>query len=323
MRKDRSWGFWTEQKLAMLADYLPAFTTASKKAPTKLYLDLFAGDSRNFSRTTGEEIDGSPRVALLTSPPFTKVILFELPSLAVRLETELKAEFPGRDLKVVAGDCNDTIHRTLAYLAPLRWSPTFALVDQYAAEIRWPTLEALARFREGRRKTELWLLFAPSMLPRGLASETPEAAEKFRHRVDAMFGTHEWRPMYDQCKAGEITPADLRADLVNLMRWRLETELAYAVTHTFEMRNTHGVPLYEMIFATDDKTGNKIMRSIYEKAALVQPKMKAQALAKKQALKDEKTGMLGLFEPLVPVLRGSLYEHEPPWDPYAPDGDDR
>lgn len=33
MPKDRSWGFWTEQKLAMLADYLPAFTTASKKAP--------------------------------------------------------------------------------------------------------------------------------------------------------------------------------------------------------------------------------------------------------------------------------------------------
>jgi len=45
MPKDRSWGFWTEQKLAMLADYLPAFTTASKKAPTKLYLDLFAGDT--------------------------------------------------------------------------------------------------------------------------------------------------------------------------------------------------------------------------------------------------------------------------------------
>lgn len=32
--------------------------------------------------------------------------------------------------------------------------------------------------------------------------------------------------------------------------------------------------------------------------------------------------MLGLFEPLVPILKGSLYEHEPPWDPYAPDGGD-
>lgn len=322
MLKDRSWGFWTEQKLAMLADYLPAFTTASKRAPTKLYLDLFAGDTRNFSRTTGEEIDGSPRVALLTDPPFTNVVLFELPSLAARLEAELRAEFPGRDLTVVPGDCNETIHNTLGGLAPLRWSPTFAFVDQYAAEIRWPTLEALARFRAGARKTELWLLFAPSMLPRGLASEDSDAAERFRQRIDAMFGTPDWRSLHDDCKAGDITPADLRADLVNLMRWRLETELGYAVTHTFEMKNTHGVPLYEMIFATDDKTGNKIMRSIYEKAALVRPKMKAQALAKRQADKDEKSGMLGLFEPLLPRLSANLYEHQPPRDPDVPYDDD-
>lgn len=318
MPKDRSWGFWTEQKLAMLADYLPAFTTASKRAPTKLYLDLFAGDARNFSRTTGEEIDGSPRVALLAEPPFTKVVLFELPSLAARLEADLRTEFPGRDLTVVPGDCNDTIDMTLAGLAPLRWSPTFALVDQYAAEIRWPTLDTLAQFRAGPRKTELWLLFAPSMLPRGLASEDSVAAERFQQRVDAMFGTHDLRSLHERCKAGEISAADLRADLVNLMRWRLETELGYAVTHTFEMKNTRGVPLYEMIFATDDKTGNKIMRSIYEKAARVQPQMKAQAQAKKQAVKDEKSGMIGLFEPLVPVLSGKLYEHQPPWDPYVP-----
>jgi len=139
MRRNRLWGFWTEQKLAMLKDYLPAFTRASKRAGATLYLDLFAGDTHNLSRTTGEEIDGSPRVALLADPPFTKVVLFELPWRAARLEAELRREFLGRDLAVVPDNCNDTVAPTLAGLSSLSWAPTFALVDQYAAEVRWST----------------------------------------------------------------------------------------------------------------------------------------------------------------------------------------
>jgi three-Cys-motif partner protein len=71
----RTWDFWTEQKLSMLAAYLPAFTTASQRSPRTLYFDLFAGDHRNLSRRTGEPITGSPRVALNTTPQFSKVIL--------------------------------------------------------------------------------------------------------------------------------------------------------------------------------------------------------------------------------------------------------
>ena len=85
-RSPRTWGYWTEQKLSMLAAYLPAFTTASQRSPRTLYLDLFAGDNRNLSRTTGEEISGSPRVALNTVPAFAKVILFEMPAQAARLD---------------------------------------------------------------------------------------------------------------------------------------------------------------------------------------------------------------------------------------------
>jgi hypothetical protein len=40
----RSWGYWTQAKLAILRDYLPAFLHASKgKASEFVYLDAFAG----------------------------------------------------------------------------------------------------------------------------------------------------------------------------------------------------------------------------------------------------------------------------------------
>jgi three-Cys-motif partner protein len=63
-RAPRVWGFWTKQKLSILADYLAAFGKASRSAHRTLYLDLFAGQDRNLSRETGEPISGSPRVAL-------------------------------------------------------------------------------------------------------------------------------------------------------------------------------------------------------------------------------------------------------------------
>src|SRR5918993_661745 len=100
----RTWGYWTEQKLSMLSDYLPAFTRASQRSPKTLYLDLFAGEDRNLSRTTGEPISGSPRVALDTTPAFSKVVLFELPAQAARLKAQLRADYDGRDFQVVGGD---------------------------------------------------------------------------------------------------------------------------------------------------------------------------------------------------------------------------
>jgi three-Cys-motif partner protein len=143
----------------MLAAYLPAFTrAASLKSPRTLYLDLFAGDDRNLSRTTGEEISGSPRVALDTVPPFTKVVLFELPAQAARLETELRSTYPNRDFEIVAGDCNTQMAATLDQLSiqGWGWAPTFVLIDQFTAEVQWSTLQRLSAFKAGARtKAEL------------------------------------------------------------------------------------------------------------------------------------------------------------------------
>jgi hypothetical protein len=50
------------------------------------------------------------------------------------LEQELTRDFPGRDLRVVSGDCNITIPATLAELRSdnLDWAPTFAFLDPRA-----------------------------------------------------------------------------------------------------------------------------------------------------------------------------------------------
>lgn len=316
----RTWGYWTEQKLAMLAAYLPAFNNASRSVRMgTTYLDLFAGDTSNISRTTGDVISGSPLIALDALPPFARVVLFELPAQASRLEAVLRQRYPDRDLKVWAGDCNDRISDALAALERHRGAPTFALVDQYAAEIHWSSLERLARFKQhSPYKTELWLLFAPSMLRRGLAAEDAAAVSRFESRIDAMYGCRDWAPIVDARQAGAITGAALREQLTNLMRWRLETVLGYGTTHAFEMKNVIGAPIYTMIFATDNAAGDRIMSHIYGQASEMQPRMRAEALAKRQAMRDEESGALGLFDPPPPELPpGKLYQHQPPTRPFG------
>jgi three-Cys-motif partner protein len=208
---ERSWGYWTEHKLSMLADYLPRFTTASSRARTTVYLDLFAGDIENISMITGEAIPGSPKVALDTAPPFGKVVLFELPTEATRLRKQLQEDYPGRDFAVYPGDCNTSIDTALRDLAPLASAPTFAFIDQYAAEIHWTTLVKLARFkRRSPYKVELWILFAASMLPRGLGQDDPDRVAEFASRITAMYGTPVWRVIHDARQDGRLTAADMR-----------------------------------------------------------------------------------------------------------------
>jgi hypothetical protein len=62
------------------------------------------------------------------------------------------------------------------------------------------------------------------------------------------------------------------------MPWRLESVLGYRYTHYLELKNVGGSTVYHMVFATDNDTGNKIMRDVYAEAARRIPAMRADAL---------------------------------------------
>jgi three-Cys-motif partner protein len=316
----RAWGYWTEHKLDVLRDYLSAFTTASKSAGTTVYLDLFAGQVENTSKTTREIIDGSAVIALKTSPELTHIVLFEVPSRAADLEARLTADFPGRNTRVYGGDCNDRVVQALDDLAAVRWAPTFAFIDQQSTELRWETLERLADHKRGKRyKVELWMLFAHAQLPRGLGIQR-ETDAKFAASVDLMVGTTQWRAAYEARRAGEMDAEQLRDELTNWMRWRLERDLGYAHTHAFELRNEQGIPIYSMIFATDNPTGNKIMSYLYGKAAQQHDQMRQEALAIIQGQAESEGNNPGLFAPLPrisTIAPEKLYRPFPPREPFG------
>jgi three-Cys-motif partner protein len=316
----RGWGPWSRIKLDALEDYLNAFTTASVRTRRTLYLDLFAGAPDNFARGTGEVILGSGHRALAADPPFARVVLCELqPRTAARLEKTLREAHPGRDLVVVAGDCNIEMPKYLRTLSIdwRRYAAVFAMVDQYSAEVTWDTLMFLSEWRQNQRgfKVELWLYFGHGLLPRGLTlAERPDPA--YAAKVDAMFGTDQWRELWDARYDKVIDAAQFRAELVNLMRWRLEHELGYRTTIPLEFTNTSGHPIYTVIFATSNDTGQKIMTDVFAKHGVALERMRQLAKAEKRLKKEE----LGLFDvgEVADMLMSVIEHREPLLPPIEP-----
>jgi hypothetical protein len=77
-------------------------------------------------RITGLEFDASARLALKTTPPFTRLLLCERPRRAFLLDQALRRDFPDRigDFEVVPGDCNQEIPVSMGAvmaLQRLRW----------------------------------------------------------------------------------------------------------------------------------------------------------------------------------------------------------
>ncbi len=205
----------------------------------------------------------------------------------------------------------------------MNWAPTFAFIDPNGPDVHWSTIEALAKFKKaGRTKTEIWLLLAAGMFIRTLPTDGA-VREVDAAKLDHMYGTEQWRRIYEARVRGDLQPGDARDEYVNLMRWRLENVLGYQWTHPLEIFNERGHSIYHMVFATDHEVGNRIMTDLYGRAANEFPAMREAALRRRARLAEEESGVHNLFgadldELQAPLSRGErLYQHNPAEPPYG------
>jgi three-Cys-motif partner protein len=317
----RSWGYWTEGKLDILARYLDRFTTTTKyKADARIYLDAFAGEGLGTSRTTSTQFEGSARIGLKVSdPPFDRCYLFELGDKAAELERELIRDFPGRDVRVVPGDSNATIPAALTELRRdnLGWAPTFAFLDPDGMELRWETIQALAAHKQLRQspsktKVELWVLFPSGGLLRNLALDDRKLLPGHVAKATSLFGSDAWKRIYQARTAQQIDGQEARERYVNLYRWQLEQDLGYRRAHPIEVKDNRDRPIYHLIFATDSDPGDKIMSHLYGDALTNWPQMREQA--RRRSPGGEQLALLEGPENAA-TFRTQAYSYEPAADP--------
>lgn len=239
---------WTENKAKLIAKYLYYFVLITKHGA---YIDGFAAPKE-------PAIKGSwaAELVLSSEPKFLRdFFLCELEADRARYLHDLVASQPAkpkRNVSVLVGDFNTRVHDVLASGFITDKKATFCLLDQYAFECHWSTLQALAGHK-AEKKIELFYFLATGWLDRGLSGFTANP-----HIPEAWWGRPDWRSLQGM---DQWERAILFCD-------RFKEELGYLHATPwpiYENGNT-GKIMFHMIHATDHDAAPKIMYRAYRNA---------------------------------------------------------
>ena len=271
-------GRWTEQKLLILRKYLSAYTTALSKAPFKTaYIDAFAGTGyRESSASTRLKqlkpllpvqrfLDGSARVALLSEPAFDRYVFIEKDPARCRELEKLKSEFPDRakSISIVTGDANSRIQA----MCSKRWEQRRAVLflDPYGMQVRWQTIEAIAK----TKAIDLWILFPLGGVNRML-TQSGEIPPEWKLRLNELLGATDWYEKFYQTEAslslfGEQIDRVIKAKATVISEYflgRLRGCFAGVATNPAVLYNSKNSPLYLFCFAAGNPKGAPIALKI-------------------------------------------------------------
>lgn len=209
-------GSWTEIKLNAVADYLGFYTRALQSAPSPTdpfetwYIDAFAGTGDrtvdiNTSGLFAEQpgildrvrLEGSARRAIAVDPPFRHLVFIEKDVQRFAALTNLKAEFPSRDINCVPGDANDELRRIFTagpWQQPRRTGLQRAVVflDPYGMSVRWDTL----RFLADTKRADVWYLFPLHAALRQLSHDHGALDAGKRAALNEVFGSADWEQRF-------------------------------------------------------------------------------------------------------------------------------
>ena len=268
----RSAGPWTIQKLHFLKSYLRAYISATQRFKgDRCYVDLFCGPGLDRAEDTGQNVDGSPRIAMSLQPGFNRFVFVDIDRDSVRQLSEFAASNNlTRSTTTVVGDCNRAIQQVRNSIP--RDSLAFCFVDPAGLHANWETISTLAGHRAWNgNRAELLILFPYDMalvrfLARDESSEFMESSES-EQRVDRVMPGPWWRSVYQDRNRGQIDPREARRRFA-YMFWMGLKELGYChVPSPFLMKTSPtGRPLYFLFFASDHPAGGRIISHIFDRA---------------------------------------------------------
>jgi three-Cys-motif partner protein len=262
-------GYWSEIKLDIVRKYAAAYSTIfahpNQAFLSHVYIDAFAGAGLHRSKTTGEDIEGSPLIAVNTQPPFKEYHFIDLDGRKVE---HLRSTFAGRqDVHVYHGDCNKIVLEQV--LPRVRWEDYrrgLCLLDPYGLHLNWDVMKTA-----GQMKTiDLFLNFPIMDMNMNVFWHHPEGVnEADIARMNAYWGDDSWRNV-----AYESVPTLFGAEeeksnnetVAEAFRERLRTVAGFAhVPPPMPMRNTRGAVVYYLYFAAQKSVAENIVADIFDK----------------------------------------------------------
>jgi three-Cys-motif partner protein len=262
-------GPWTLEKLLKVRLYLQAYVTALKNQDFKLiYVDAFAGTGfvagqesqseqsvlSGFEESEAVEfIAGSAKNALEVEPPFDEYIFIEKSSsrLAELADLRLQHTKIAQRIRIEPGDAN----AVLKDFCNKDWRSSRAVVflDPYGMQVRWETIELLAR----TRAIDVWILFPLGVAVNRLLRKDGNISDATKRTLDEMFGSEDWFSEFFKPKEvvglfETLTVLEKSANLDAIAEYfndRLSSVFAAVSRHPRKLVNSKNNPLYLLCFA--------------------------------------------------------------------------
>ncbi|MGB2613196.1 MAG: three-Cys-motif partner protein TcmP [Phycisphaerae bacterium] len=261
-------GYWTEVKLNILRDYSKAYATIlSKQKSIKhfAYIDGFAGVGTHISKSTGQEIEGSPSIALNLEPKFSHYHFIDMDG---QRAARLKTLAAGRtDVTVYTGDCNsilvDKVFPQCRY-EDFRRAP--CLLDPYELNPNWHVVKTAGQMKSIEIFLNFMIMDANMNVLWRNRDKVPAAQIE---RMRAFWGDDSWQDAGYTTELGLFGDMETKAPneaVVEAYRKRLQKIAGFKyVPEPMPMRNSNGAVIYYLFFASHNQAGNKIAGAIFKK----------------------------------------------------------
>jgi three-Cys-motif partner protein len=264
-------GIWSEVKLAIIKEYATAYSrilNATRRESIRslqwLYIDAFAGPGFHLSKTTGELVDGSPLIALKTTPPFSEYHFIDSDP---RRAEQLKVMAGERaDVNVYSEDCNDILLQEIFPRAQYSdYRRALCLLDPYNINLRWEVIETAGQMGS----VEVFLNFMIMDINRNAARRDPDSFVQSKiEQLTRLWGDETWRDAaYDRSGNlfGNLEKVP-NSRFEAAWRERLKKKAGFKfVSEPLPMKTKTNAVIYYLYFASQKPVAAGIVDEIFNK----------------------------------------------------------
>ena len=229
------------------------------------YIDGFSGLGYHIAKSSGQRIEGSPLVALNIEPPFSHYYFIDMDKVrADRLRSVTKGR---ANVTIYEGDCNTVLlDKVFPQCCFADYRRALCLLDPYQLNPNWEVVKAAGQMES----IEIFLNFMIMDANMNVLWENPDSVAAAQiDRMNLFWGDESWRTTSYPKEPGLFGEMEAKAaniDIALSYRERLEKVAGFRfVPQPMPMRNSRGAVIYYLFFASQNKTGEKIVRQIFDK----------------------------------------------------------
>lgn len=264
-------GIWSEVKLAIVKEYASAYATIldgtrRKSIPNLrwLYIDAYAGPGLHLSKATKEIVDGSPLIALKTTPAFSEYHFIDAdPKRAGQLRGIAGDR---EDVHIYSADCNDILLEKVFPRAEYKdYRRALCLLDPYNINLKWEVIEAAGRMGS----VEVFLNFMIMDINRNVLRKNPDKAIQSKvEQLTRLWGDESWiDAAYDTTENLFGNPEKVSNETFETAwRERLKKKAGFKyVSKPMPMKTKTNSVIYYLYFASQRPVAAGIVDDIFNK----------------------------------------------------------